>query len=62
VNRRIHKKRRILDSDKKYSGILFLFWMECPYFASKMEKENKKIGEISCFLIAAQNEGRSDSL
>jgi len=26
------------------------------------EKENKKIGEISCFLIVAQNEGRSDSL
>ena len=48
VNRRIHIKRRILDSDKKYSGILFLFWMECPYFAFKMEKE-KKLGELKGF-------------
>ena len=48
VNRRIHIKKRILNSDKRYSGILSLFWMECPYFSFKMEKE-KKLKELKSF-------------
>ena len=34
-NRRTHVKKNF-ECDKRYPGILSLFWMECPYFAFKI--------------------------